>query len=74
MPASPKEIRKARSFLYARGLPVQTISPRRFASAAKELGIGFRELLAFIARLYGAGQNQSQFRLEAIRKIAERGE
>ena len=49
------------------------VSPRQFAAAAKELDMGFRELLAFIGRLYMGGQNQ-QFRIsELVRKAAESG-
>jgi len=66
MPASPKEVRAARAFLFSKGARASDIPPRRFANSAKELNIGFQQLLAFIARLYGGGQNQSAFRVEAI--------
>lgn len=66
MAASPKEVRAARAFLYSKGARAGEIPPRRFANAAKELNIGFQQLLAFIARMYAGGQNQSQFRVEAI--------
>ncbi len=45
---------------------MRDIPPRRFANAAKELNIGFTQLLAFISRLYAGGQNQKMFRVEAI--------
>lgn len=70
MSATPREVRAARAFLHKRGARASDVSPRKFANAAKELDIGFAELLAFIGRLYGAGQNQSQFRLDVIAKEA----
>ena len=51
---------------------MRDIPPRRFANAAKELNIGFQQLLAFISRLYAGGQNQSQFRVEAIMREASK--
>lgn len=45
---------------------MRDIPPRRFANAAKELNIGFTQLLAFISRMYAGGQNQKLFRVEAI--------
>ena len=66
MRAAPKEIRAARAFLQTKGARTHDISPKKFADAAKELDIGFTELLKFIARLYGGGQNQSQFRMDVI--------
>ncbi len=66
MPASPSEVRAARAFLFSKGARSSDIPARRFANAAKELNIGFQQLLAFIARLYSGGQNQSAFRVEAI--------
>jgi hypothetical protein len=49
------------------------IPPRKFANAAKELNMGFRELLRLISRLYSAGQNQQQYRLSIIAAEAEKG-
>jgi hypothetical protein len=70
MAATPREVRAARAFLHKKGARSSDVSPRKFANAAKELNIGFAELLAFIARLYSAGQNQQQFRLDVIAKEA----
>ena len=70
MIASPKEVRAARAFLYAQGATASDIPPRKFANSAKELNMGFRELLRMIARLYSAGQNQQQFRMEIIAEEA----
>ncbi len=64
---SPAEVRSARAFLQKRGVrpPLQ---PRSFAAAAKELNIGFRELLAYIRRLYLGGQGQQA----AIHELLQR--
>lgn len=68
---SPKEIRAARAWLQRRGIPAREVSPKRFASAAKELDKGFRELLQYLARLQMGGQGEKQQRQESIRKAAE---
>lgn len=70
MSAKPREVRAARAFLHKRGVKAKHVSPRKFADAAKEQDIGFAELLRFISRLYSAGQNQQQFRLDVIAKSA----
>jgi hypothetical protein len=69
MSASAAEVRKARSFLFAHHRKGFGISPRQFASAARELSVSFRELLRFIAILYSRGQGQQAFRLDNIRRI-----
>lgn len=71
MSASPAEARKARAFLYAHSKSGFHIPPKRFASAAKELNVGFRELLRFISQLSTGGQNESVFRIEALRNLKE---
>lgn len=72
MSATPKEVRKARAFLYGRGITGRDINPRRFANTAKELNIGFQQLLQFIARMYAGGQGQQQFRLDVIAKEVQK--
>lgn len=64
---APAEVRAARAFLQRRGVrpPLQ---PRKFAAAAKELDMGFSELLRYIGRLYSGGQNQQQ----AIHELLQR--
>lgn len=69
---TPAEARKARSFLYSHHKRGFRIPPRKFAAASRELGVGFRELLRFIARLYSRGQNERVFRLETIRTTASK--
>lgn len=70
MSATPAEIRAARAFLQARG--VRTIvPPDKFANAAKELDVGFTELLGFITRLYSGGQNAMLFNHEALLEAAK---
>ena len=71
--ASPKEVRAARAFLQNQGARSSDIPPRKFANSAKELNMGFRDLLRMISRLYSAGQNQSQFRMTVIAAEAEKG-
>lgn len=72
MSASSDEVRAARAFLFSRGMQARDIPPRKFANAAKELSLSFSQLLSFIGRLYDAGQNQSQFRLDVIAKEASK--
>ena len=67
MAATPKEVRRARAFLESRGLR-KVVSPRKFANAAKENNVGFRELLAMLGRLYTGGQHQAFFIREQIEK------
>lgn len=71
--ASPKEVRAARAFLQTRDIRSGDIPPRKFANSAKELNMGFRELLRMISRLYSGGQAQSRFRVEIIAAEAEKG-
>ena len=68
--ASAAEARAAKSFLrtHAKARSGE-IPPRKFAAAAKELGVGFRELLRFIARLQSGGQNEGVFRMDRIREL-----
>ncbi len=64
--ATPPEVRKARAFLRSKGINTREIPPRKFASSAKELDRGFRDLLKFIMRLMSGGQGQSRQRQEVI--------
>lgn len=68
--ASPAETRAARGFLrtHAKARSGE-IPPRKFAAASKELGVGFRDLLKFISRLYAGGQGESAFRMERVREL-----
>ncbi len=70
--ASPAEVRAARAYLRQRSIKSSEVPPRKFASSAKEKGVGFGELLRYIARLYSQGQNQSTWRRETIRAEAEK--
>ncbi len=67
---SNAEARKARSFLYSHSKTGFGIPPRRFAASAKELNVGFRELLRFIGRRYMGGQGASAARTEAVERAA----
>jgi hypothetical protein len=67
------ETRKARSFLFSKHRKGFRIPPRKFAASARELGVGFRELLKLIGRRYLRGQDQQSIRQEAIQAAAERG-
>jgi hypothetical protein len=73
MAVTPPEIRKARSFLFAQHKHGFRVPPKKFAAAAKELGVSFRELLRFISILHSQGQGTASLRRENIRKIASRG-
>jgi len=66
---SSNEVQAARAYLYSRHKKGLRIPPRAFAGAAKELGMGFRELLRFISMVYSRGQQGSVFREAAISKI-----
>jgi hypothetical protein len=46
------EVRAARAFLRKKKLGTADISPRRFAMAAKELDIGFKELFTLLGKVY----------------------
>lgn len=70
---SSAEVQKARAFLYAQHKRGLRIPPKKFAAAARELGVGFRQLLKFIARLYAGGQLRSQFREESIEQLIRGG-
>jgi len=70
--ATPPEVRKARAFLRSQNVTTKEIPPRKFANSAKELNKGFRELLRYIMKLRGGGQNQAAERraniAETVRK------
>lgn len=61
------QVRAARGFLRSK-LKAGTgdISPRHFAAASDELGMGFSGVAAVLARLYAGGQNQSFYREQAL--------
>lgn len=72
MSVSAAELRQARAFLRGKAKAgSRDIPPRRFAAAAKELGVGFRELLSLIARLQSGGQGVSQQRQELLREAVK---
>lgn len=74
MDVSPKEVQAARAFLFSRHSKGFRVSPQKFAAASKELGVGFRELLGFIGRLYAGGQQSSLFRQGQLNAIQLTGE
>jgi hypothetical protein len=55
----PAEVRAARSFLRQRGIRTEDLSPRTFASAAKESGAGFKNTLRTIGHMMMGGQNSA---------------
>jgi len=67
--ASQADVQKARSFLFSHHKRGFRIEPRKFAASARELGVGFRELLRFISQLYAQGQQSSTFRRAAITRM-----
>lgn len=70
MAMSNVDVRRARKFLHGHGIKPSVISPRRFATAASELGKTFSDLLALIRRLASAGQGQGQAPI--AKQIAEK--
>ena len=73
MSVSSADTQKARAYLYSRHKRGFRIPPQKFAAASRELGLGFRELLGFIGRLYARGQQRSKFREEAILRSTKGG-
>lgn len=70
--ASP--VRQARGFLRQKlKAGSADISPRHFAAAAKEQGLGFSGLASVLARLYAGGQNESFYREQALEENLARG-
>lgn len=60
---SPQEIRSARGFLQTAGVPTSKVSPRRFASVAKETGKGYRQTLKFLNLLLSGGSGDGPSRI-----------
>lgn len=61
------QVRAARGFLRSKlKAGTNDISPRHFAAASSELGMGFSGVAAVLARLYAGGQNQSFYREQAL--------
>lgn len=73
MTPHPKEVQKARSFLYAKHPSGLGINPTHFAAAAKEQNTSFPQLMHFISLYYSRGQNQSLFRQQELSDIAQSG-
>lgn len=69
---TPQEIRAAASFLKKRKL-APPISPHKLASASKEQGRSFSDLIRFIMRIYQGQTNESQTNRENVRAAAESG-
>jgi hypothetical protein len=55
----PAEVRAARAFLRQRGIRTEDLSPRTFAAASKEAGIGFKNTLRTIGHMMMGGQNSA---------------
>jgi hypothetical protein len=74
MTVHASHVRSARSYL-RKHLKARAgdVPPRKFAAASQETGIGFRELLGVIARMYEGGQGEASQRREDIRSIAQAG-
>jgi hypothetical protein len=58
-PPLPAEVRAARAFLRQRGIRTEDLSPRTFAQASKEAGIGFKNTLRTIGHMFLGGQNSA---------------
>lgn len=73
MSVSAPEVRAAKSFLrQSAKAGTKDINPRKFAAAAKELKVGFKQLIAQIASYYEGGQNEAQHRQTRIREEARK--
>lgn len=72
MSATPAETRAARAFLFSHSKTGFGISPRKFAASAKELNVGFRELLRFIGTRYLGGQDAGARRRDDISNAAKK--
>lgn len=71
----PREVRKARQFLRKKAKAgTKDIPPRRFAAAAREMKLGYGELLSLIARIQSQGQNAGFYRRELLLKAVSRGD
>lgn len=70
---SSHEKQKARSFLFSHHRRGFGIPPQKFAGAAKELGVNFRELMSFISLQYSRGAQQSLTNQANLQRIAARG-
>jgi hypothetical protein len=74
MSAPAQSVRSARGFLRTKlKAGTSDISPRHFANAAQELGMGFSGVAAVLARLYAGGQNESFYREAALEENLDRG-
>jgi hypothetical protein len=72
--APASEVRQARGFLRQKlKAGTSDISPRHFANAAQELGIGFSGVAAVLARLYAGGQSQDYYREAAVEQAVASG-
>lgn len=65
MTATAAEVRAAKAFLKKRKV-TPPIGPAQFASAAKEQGKSFSELIRFIMRTYQGQQNQEAQNREVV--------
>ncbi len=57
--ASAPEIRAARSFLAQHGVSPSKVSPMKFAASAKELSVGFKELLRLLGNVYDSSRGEA---------------
>lgn len=62
------EIRAARAYLQGAGVRTSDISSRRFASASKELGKGYRQTLKYLTLLLSGGQGDGPARIASADK------
>jgi hypothetical protein len=73
MSVSAPEVRAAKSFLRQNAKAgTKDIPPRKFAAAAKELKVGFKQLIGYLAKYYEGGQNEAQARQSRIQQEARK--
>lgn len=69
MAATNRDVRAARQYLRrTTKAGTKDINPRKYAAAAKELGVGFRSLLKLIRYMYASGDERAEMRRNQILK------
>lgn len=58
--ALPSEVRQARAYLVQRGISPAKVQPRKFANAAKETGVSFKQLLLLLGKVLDQGQGGAE--------------
>lgn len=57
---TPKDVRRAKNYIYSRGLNSSDILPKQLAITSKKLGKPFKEILTMLAIVKMRGQGQGE--------------